>query len=140
MKINSINLHASVYDSVEEYGFSYNFDSGLNIITGHNSSGKSTIISCIYYCLGMEQLLGGNRNLILDKSITREFDYNGKTYTITESKAELEISHNNRIATLKRYIKNSINENKNKIIITENGSTMSYLVHTPALLNKSNFC
>ncbi|MCQ8395185.1 hypothetical protein [Klebsiella pneumoniae] len=131
MKINSINLHASVYDSVEEYGFSYNFDSGLNIITGHNSSGKSTIISCIYYCLGMEQLLGGNRNLILDKSITREFDYNGKTYTITESKAELEISHNNRIATLKRYIKNSIDENKNKIIITENGSTMSYLVHTP---------
>lgn len=131
MKINSINFHARVFNSVEEYGFSYNFDSGLNIITGHNSSGKSTIISCIYYCLGMEQLLGGNRNLILDKSITREFDYEGKTYIITESKAELEISHNNRIATLKRYIKNNIDENKNKIIITENGATNSYLVHTP---------
>ncbi|WP_422527059.1 hypothetical protein [Serratia fonticola] len=131
MKINSINLHATVFGSVEEYGFSYNFDSGLNIITGHNSSGKSTIISCIYYCLGMEQLLGGNRNLILDKSITREFDYMGKTYTIVESRAELEISHNNRIAILKRYIKNNTDENKNKVIITENGNISSYLVHTP---------
>ncbi|AXF60795.1 hypothetical protein DVA43_15230 [Leclercia sp. W6] len=130
MRINSINLHARVVGSVEEYGFSYKFDSGLNIITGHNSSGKSTIISCIYYCLGMEQLLGGNRNLILDKSIAREFDHKGKTYIITESRAELEISHNNRTAILKRYIKNDTNDNKNKIIINENGNVSSYLVHT----------
>ncbi|VEI63137.1 ATPase involved in DNA repair [Serratia fonticola] len=129
MKIKSINLRINVIGSANEYGFSYEFDSGLNIITGHNSSGKSTVLSCIYYCLGMEQLLGGNRNLLLDKSITREFDYNSKTFTIVQSIAELEISHNERIAILKRDIKSQSYENRNKIIITENGHVSSYLLH-----------
>lgn len=130
MNIDSINLRIKTFESVEDYGFSYEFDSGLNIITGHNSSGKSTIISCIYYCLGMEQLLGGNRNLILDKSISKEFDFKDKTYKISESIAELQLSNNGRKAILKRDIKNNAEENKNKIIITENNKTKSYLLHT----------
>lgn len=130
MKIESIKTYITVFESKVKYGFSYNLNSGLNIITGHNSSGKSTILSCIYYCLGMEQLLGGNRNFILDKSITREFDFDNKTYTINQSIAHLTISNNGRIATLTRIMKDHQNENKNKITITENEKESSYLLHT----------
>ena len=33
--------------------------SGLNIIAGENTSGKSSLAKCFYYVLGMEQLIEG---------------------------------------------------------------------------------
>ncbi|MFJ5498915.1 hypothetical protein ACIPUN_03095 [Pectobacterium sp. CHL-2024] len=129
MEIKQVKVTIDVKHHVTRYGFIYDFSSGLNIITGQNSSGKSTIVSCIYYCLGMEQLLGGNRSLVLDKSLFEEFEYDNKTLQITNSYAELKITNGLRKATLKRYIKSFNNENINKIVVVENNSTSSYYLH-----------
>ena len=55
-----INIHSIkgiVLDKENrKFGFHFSFQSGLNILSGDNSSGKSTVLACIYYCLGMEQL------------------------------------------------------------------------------------
>ena len=55
------------------YGFEFQFESGLNIIAGPNSRGKTTINTCIYYALGMEELLGAHNEKALDKALKEEF-------------------------------------------------------------------
>ncbi|EKO3570385.1 AAA family ATPase, partial [Vibrio metschnikovii] len=57
-KINYVSSDIRVIGSDKKYGFKCEFGNGLNIIKGQNSTGKSSILSCIYYNLGMEQLLG----------------------------------------------------------------------------------
>ena len=41
----------------ERFGFRCKFDSGLNIIKGRNSSGKSTLVNTLMYALGLEELI-----------------------------------------------------------------------------------
>ncbi|AWM13905.1 hypothetical protein DI487_08540 [Flavobacterium sediminis] len=65
------------------YGFDFSFKEGLNIIAGQNSRGKTTINSCIYYALGMEELLGAQNDKALDKSLKENFTtINGKNILI----------------------------------------------------------
>ncbi|TON79372.1 hypothetical protein CGH50_27835, partial [Vibrio parahaemolyticus] len=74
-KINNVSSEIHVRENKNKYGFKFNFNSGLNIIKGQNSTGKSSILSCIYYNLGMEQLLGmsTSKTSLLDKCLTSEF-------------------------------------------------------------------
>lgn len=117
------------------YGFDYSFTSGLNIVAGQNSRGKTTINSCIYYGLGMEELLGGQNDKALDKALKEEFtivsDSNEVDHDIVLSKVYLEISNNKDVKTLLRYIKNQIKEEPNNIIKIFNSSidTISNDVH-----------
>lgn len=107
-------------DISDLYGFDYSFNSGLNIIAGQNSRGKTTINSCIYYGLGMEELLGGQNDKALDKALKEEFtvisDAGGIDHEVTISKVYLEISNNNNTKTLLRYIKNRVKQEPNNII------------------------
>ena len=42
------------------YGIDETFKSGLNFIAStDNTRGKSSVLAAIYYCLGLEQILGG---------------------------------------------------------------------------------
>jgi hypothetical protein len=94
------------------YGFEIKFDKGLNIIAGPNSRGKTTINSCIYYALGMEELLGAHNEKALDKALKKEFtiklnkaDSKGDIYKVESSKVILEIENSNKeIVCLERYI------------------------------------
>lgn len=102
------------------YGFDYSFDLGLNIIAGQNSRGKTTINSCIYYGLGMEELLGGKNERALDKALKDEFstilDMNEIDHKVISSKVYLEIKNRNgEVKTLARYIK-ATKEQPNNII------------------------
>jgi len=96
------------------YGFDILFDQGLNIIAGPNSRGKTTINTCIYYALGMEELLGAHNEKALDKALKEEFtikireDEDVTTYMVLSSKIILEIENENKeIVCLVRYIKPS---------------------------------
>lgn len=96
------------------YGFEFTFNQGLNIIAGENSRGKTTINSCIFYALGMEELLGGHNNKALDKALkdtfvikTNEADEEEKNinFIVKRSKVFLEIENDrNEIACLERII------------------------------------
>ena len=57
LKINAIKIDIVTADG--NYGFEQSFTTGLNIIRGNNSSGKSSLFQAILYALGLEELLGG---------------------------------------------------------------------------------
>lgn len=83
------------------YGFDFTFNQGLNIIAGENSRGKTTVNSCIFYALGMEELLGGHNNKALDKALKDGFII--KTQN-TEGSEEEEEDITNKIVRSKVYL------------------------------------
>lgn len=106
------------------FGFDFSFNQGLNIIAGENSRGKTTVNSCIFYALGMEELLGGHNSKALDKALKDSFiiktekldtteDDKGTTYQIKRSKIFLEIENNTGdIVSLERVVKGSDSDEK----------------------------
>lgn len=114
------------------YGFEFQFESGLNIIAGPNSRGKTTINTCIYYALGMEELLGAHNEKALDKALKEEFtikpsqEEEGINYKVQSSKILLEIENdNNEIVFLERYITTNTEDIKTTNITVYNSSLNS---------------
>ncbi|EGR1279171.1 hypothetical protein D9A20_18750, partial [Vibrio cholerae] len=64
MKFNQLFVKVSATDN-EDYGYKIQFGSGLNIIRGDNSSGKSTFVNSLIYALGMEEIIGSKGNVSL---------------------------------------------------------------------------
>lgn len=53
LQINEIKIN--IYTNNGTYGFHENFAEGLNFILSYdNTCGKSSVLSAIYYCLGLE--------------------------------------------------------------------------------------
>lgn len=108
----------------ELYGFDFKFNQGLNIIAAENSRGKTTINSCIFYALGMEELLGSHNNKALDKALKDSFiikakksesseEENDIAFQIKRSKVLLEIENSDGdYFTLERVIKSSTDDEK----------------------------
>jgi len=114
----------------DTFGFSYDFREGLNIISGQNSTGKSSILSCIYYNLGMEQLLGMSQRSILDKCLTSEFVYKNTTYNVLESEIILVIENDKKItAELTRKAFSQGSEDLNVISVKIDNNTEDLFIH-----------
>ncbi|MDB1123404.1 P-loop NTPase family protein [Vibrio algarum] len=131
-KINFVSSDIRVEDSNKHYGFKYSFDNGLNIIKGQNSSGKSSILSCIYYNLGMEQLLGMStgKSSLLDKCLTSEFIYQDTTHSVTQSSIYLEIENDEgEVVLLERSAVSPIEDAKNTIIVHSKKGADKYYLH-----------
>jgi len=116
----------------EGFGFDFNFNRGLNIITGYNSSGKSTVLSCIYYSLGMEQLLGSHNADGLDDCLKKEFKYDGKIdYKVFSSYCEITIKNEKgEVAEIKRHIRSAFKEPLNNVYIKENEKNLTKFLHS----------
>lgn len=129
MKGISINaFKISLLTSGGEYGFECTFKSGLNIIRGDNSSGKSTLINSLIYSLGMEEILGGKGTKVLPYAL-KEYveDENKNKVKITSSYVYVEIENRDGdVITLKRSI---TSEEKN--------SKLLEIIVGPYLSNKS---
>ncbi len=75
-----LKIEAENYTTHEKktFGRDLLLGDGLNIIVGENTSGKSTVAKCIYYALGMEQLIEGRSGIdALDKSVKDSFENTG---------------------------------------------------------------
>ncbi|WP_066223715.1 hypothetical protein [Formosa haliotis] len=103
------------------YGFDFPFKQGLNIVAGENSRGKTTVNTCIFYALGMEELLGGHNNKALDKALKDSFiiktesteEEKDITYQIIWSKVYLEIENiDGGYYSLERVIKGADGDEK----------------------------
>lgn len=59
MRVNRLKINVQTVDGV--YGFDECFDKKVNFIASFdNTQGKSSCIESIYYCLGVEELIGGS--------------------------------------------------------------------------------
>jgi hypothetical protein len=118
-RINRLKLEIKTANSLspeQVYGFDIPFSKGLNIIAGQNSKGKSTISSCIYYALGMEELLGSLNEKALDKALKTEFNTTDLLtdsiikHRISNSKIFIEIANTrNEVFTIRRIINSGHN-------------------------------
>ncbi|MBO4491870.1 MAG: AAA family ATPase [Lentisphaeria bacterium] len=86
----------------------FDFKPGLNVIRGNNSSGKSSLISAIYYALGFEIILGKKGA----EALRSVFFKSGKSekkageFTVLESYVLLQVTNSSgNTITLRRYAK-----------------------------------
>ncbi|AUA33399.1 hypothetical protein CWR53_12740 [Pseudomonas sp. SGAir0191] len=108
------------------FGFSTDFQKGLNIIRGSNSSGKSTIVNCLLYSLGMEELVGGKGEAALSYAVRDYVIHDEKKHAISESYVTIEIENRQgRVSTIRRWIK-SANHNTKLAEVSEVASPESY--------------
>lgn len=138
IKLNRFAI--SIATTSGKYGFQCEFKSGLNIIRGDNSSGKSTLINSLFYSLGMEELIGGRGIKSLPYALKNYIDNkDGEHISIISSGVMLEIeNHNNEVVTLSRPI---ISEDKDpKLVEIIHGpyltKPLSYSI-TPTFLHDS---
>lgn len=110
-KINKLKLDIQANKNkrssdLGKFGFEIPFNKGLNVIKGENTSGKSTIISCLFYGLCLEQMLGSVGLRSLDKSLKNYFEIEDEKYNVASSYVYIEIENDTgEIYTLKRSIK-----------------------------------
>ncbi|RBP84313.1 hypothetical protein EBI01_05910 [Marinomonas rhizomae] len=133
MHINSVSakILAGTEDGLKPFGFEYGFNPGLNILTGDNSSGKSTILSCMYYCLGMEQLMGSKGINALSPALHQVLNFEGHPCNVYESSCSLIITANNgKQYTLTRRIVSSDEITINEILIFDGITTTPKFVHS----------
>jgi hypothetical protein len=110
------NFEILLYTVAGDYGFKCEFDSGLNVIRGGNSSGKSTLINALIYSLGMEELIGGKGVKVLPYAL-KEYveDIEKNKIKISSSYVMVEIENKlGEIITLKRTI---VSENKDSKLV-----------------------
>ena len=142
MYINSVRVavKAHTFEGIKDFGFLFEFREGLNVLTGDNSSGKSTVLSCIYYCLGLEQLIGSKGVNALSPALHQALMANGYTCNIYESECFLEFTDRlGKKWKINRVIKNSDTLGSNEIIIEANGEKFSKFIHSARDHSRNGF-
>ncbi len=113
VKVRALSIQLATTDG--DYGFECQFNAGLNIIRGNNTTGKSTLIKSLFYCLGMEELLGGRNEATLPYALKDYLEDDGEKIKIIESRALLEVENKaGDIRTFRRAIKST--EKNSKLI------------------------
>lgn len=102
IKINSIKIR--VYTEKGEFGIEEHFNDKINFIASYeNTKGKSSCIEAMYYCLGLEELIGGVNEQALKPVFRKELEHNNQKLAVLESEFYLEIENTQKkIITLKR--------------------------------------
>lgn len=117
---------ADNHEDVREFGRTLRFSDGLNLVVGDNTSGKTTIVRTLFYCLGMEELIDGKiDDRSLDKSVKDSFrcnvsDKGDIEWIVKSSYVILQLSNDKgKYLTIKRVIKED-NAKHNVIAVWEN--------------------
>lgn len=131
------------------YQFDESFSTGLNIIASDdNTRGKSSVLIAIYYCLGIEEIIGGLNEKVLTSAYKTQIEDKDVSWPVLESGIFLEISNGLEDVTIFRTAKH---ENRDSKLVTvyfsklddiynENTNCEEYYVHMPnAATNKKGF-
>lgn len=100
-----LEVHVKAYcgeapDDIRDFGRIVKLTKGLNVIIGDNTKGKTSIASCFYYVLGMEELMSPKRGEdSLDRCLKDNFRWidsttgKEKTWFVESSYVEAEITN-----------------------------------------------
>jgi len=95
------------------FGFRYEFGPNLTIIRGGNSSGKSTLVNCLLYAFGMEELIGARGEAALPYAVKEWFVHDGAKIDVRTSEVLVEFSTApNQTYTIRRAIKHEHRNSK----------------------------
>lgn len=147
LRINRIKVEIFTDNGV--YGFDTSFDSGLSFLASEeNTCGKSSVLAAVYYCLGLEEILGGKGEKVLTSAFKTTIEDGNKTWSVLQSCAYLEISNGAEVVTLFRTAK-MLNRDSRMITVyygdmdaVDNPKTSSIdtYVHFPnAAINEKGF-
>jgi hypothetical protein len=116
MNINRLIIKITTEE--EPFIFDEKFQNGLNIIASEmNTSGKSSIISGIMYCLGMEEIIGGRGSKVLSAAYNNKIrDTDGKIFNVLKADIFLQISNGRNIITILRTV-NDLTRNDNLMTV-----------------------
>lgn len=111
LQINKVKILIKTNNG--NYGFYESFKKGLNFIASENNTcGKSSILAAIYYCLGMEEIIGGRGEKVLTSVYKNYIEDEEDTFVVLESGAYLEIFNGNQIVTIYRSAKMANRDSK----------------------------
>lgn len=117
LRINRLRIEINTVNGM--YGLDESFKEGLNFVESEeNTCGKSSILAAIYYCLGLEQILGGVAGIggkVLTSVFKNNIDDDKDSWNVTESGIYLEISNGSEVVTIYRNVKA---ENKDDRLVT----------------------
>jgi len=104
LRINRIKIEITTENGI--YGFDTPFVNGLNFLSSQeNTCGKSSILEAIYYCLGLEEIIGGRNEKVLTSVFKTTLEDNTSVWNVLQSCAYLEISNGKDVVTLYRTAK-----------------------------------
>lgn len=115
LKINRIKC-IIITSNDGNFGYDYKFEKGLNLIAStENTKGKSSVIESIYYCLGVEELLGAIDEKALTPVYKTAIDYKEKKNIVPiKTMFYLEVvNHKRDIITINRNIERLVD---NKLV------------------------
>lgn len=111
LEISLIAYESDNPESLQKFGRNLDFTSGLNLVVGDNTSGKTTLVECLLYALGMEELIEGKTGTMsLDKAVREQFlcgNTNGheRAWQVKQSDVRLQLSNSKHESiTIMRYI------------------------------------
>lgn len=111
MKIRALKLRITTAQG--EFGFKFEFSRGLTVIRGSNSSGKSTLYNTLMYGLGMEELIGGKGEKVLNYAVKEYFVQDERRVSVESSEVLVELENaSGRSVTLRRAIRDSVRQSK----------------------------
>lgn len=106
-------LRIEIFTDNDIFGFDHEFSEGINfIVSEENTYGKSSILLGIYYCLGLEEIIGSQGSKVLTPVYKEVININEEEIHVIESKIFLQISNGNETITLYRAGKSSDREDK----------------------------
>lgn len=76
LKLNGITVYKN-----NRVVFTSKFHKGINVVRGHNSSGKTTVLDFVAYTLGAENIPWKKEALLCDSTVA-EVELNGKSVTL----------------------------------------------------------
>ena len=82
-KINALKI--DIETEKGNFGLEAEFCSKLNLIASNiNTQGKSTCIEAMYYCLGLEELLGGQNDKPIKPVLRKSLEYNNELFDVLQ--------------------------------------------------------
>ena len=131
LRINRVKVEIFTENGI--YGTDIDFNSSLTFLSSEdNTCGKSSILAAVYYCLGLEEIIGGKGDKVLTSVYKTTIEYGDQVWNVLQSAMYLEISNGVDTVTLFRAAKMNGRDSR---MITIYHSSLNDITKPETLMN-----